>query len=126
MKTKTLLAMALGAAIGLLSNHATGLAQEHKDHKEHKESGGKVKVPDTVEGIWKEIHKHHTELDDAVKRISQIAEDLDKSGDAGNQATTEANLKKFDTALKNRNYSGPMDVKQVPNSRKKIFVLVLD
>jgi len=26
---------------------------------------------------------------------------LDKSGDAGNQAATEANLKKFDTALKN-------------------------
>ena len=139
MKTKILLAMALGAAIGLLSNHATALAQEHKDHKEHKESGGKVKVPDTVEGIWKEIHKHHTELADtvkakqladvhhlafairdlakalpakahpdhkkmvenAVKRISQIAEDLDKSGDAGNQAATEANLKKFDTALKN-------------------------
>ena len=36
MKTKTLLAMALGAAIGFLSIHTTVPAQEHKDHKEHK------------------------------------------------------------------------------------------
>ena len=136
MKTKTLLAMGLCAAIGLLSNQTSAAEQEHKDHKEGHE---KVKIPDTVEGIWKEIHKHHQELaavvkakkladvhehafavrdlakalpakahpdhkkmvENAVKRISQIAEDLDKSGDAGNQATTEANLKKFDTALKN-------------------------
>ena len=127
--------MALGAAIGLWSNHATVLAQEHKDHKE---GGEAVKVPDTIEGIWKEIHQHHHELADtvkakkladvhhhafairdlakalpakahpdhkkmvenAVKRVSQIAEDLDKSGDAGDQAKTEANLKKIDAALK--------------------------
>ena len=130
--------MALGAAIALLSNQTTVLAQEHKDHKEHKEGGEKVKVPDTVEGVWKEIHKHHTELADtvkakkladvhhhafairdlakalpakahpdhkkmvenAVKRVSQIAEDLDKSGDAGDQAKTEGNLKRMDAALK--------------------------
>ena len=127
--------MALSAAIGLLSNPATILAQEHK---EHKEGGETVKVPDTVEGIWKEIHKHHHELADtvkakkladvhhhafairdlakalpakahpdhkkmvenAVKRVSQIAADLDKSGDAGDQDKTEANLKKMDAALK--------------------------
>ena len=138
MKTKTLLAMALGAAIALLTSHTTVLAQEHKDHKEHKEGGEKVKVPDTVEGVWKEIHKHHTELADTVKakkladvhhhafairdlakalpakahpdhkkmventvkKVSQFAEDLDKSGDAGDQAKTEANLKKMDAALK--------------------------
>ena len=136
MKTKTLLAMGLCAAIGLFSN--TTFAQEHKEHSEHKEAQGKIKVPDTLEGIWKEIHKHHQELADTVKakklgevhehafairdlakalpaktpadhkkhvenlvkRISQIAEDLDKSGDAGNQATTEANLKKMDATLK--------------------------
>ena len=134
MKTKTLLAMGLCAAIGLATIQ-TALAQEHK---EHKEGGEKVKIPDTVGGILKEIHKHHQELADtlkakkladvhhhafairdlakalpakahpdhkkmvenAVKKVSQLAEDLDKSGDAGNQATTEANLKKMDAALK--------------------------
>ena len=132
MKAKTLLAMGLWAAIGLLSNQTFAADQEHKGHTA-------IKVPDTAEGIWKEIHTHHQALTDtvkakkladvhqhafairdlakalpakthpdhkkmvenAVKRISQLAEDLDKSGDAGNQATTEANLKKFDAALKN-------------------------
>src|SRR5690349_10250626 len=127
MKTKTLLAMGLCAAIGLLSNQTFAADQEHKDHKE---GHAAVKVPDTVEGIWKEIHTHHQELADtvkakkladvhhhafairdlakalpakahpdhkkmvenAVKKVSQLAEDLDKSGDAGNQAATEANL----------------------------------
>src|SRR5438552_9283287 len=134
MKTKTLLAMALGTVIGLLSSHTTVLAAEHQD----KEGGERVKVPETVEGIWKEIHKHHQELTDtvkakkladvhhhafairdlakalpakahpdhkkmvenAVKRVSQLAEDLDKSGDAGDQAKTETNLKRMDAALK--------------------------
>src|SRR5438552_18095675 len=130
--------MALGAAIGLWSNQTTVPAQEHKEHKEHKEGGEKVKVPDTVEGVWKEIHKHDQELADtvkskkladvhhhafairdlakalpakthpdhkkmvenAVKHVSQIAADLDKSGDAGDQAKTETNLKRMDAALK--------------------------
>jgi hypothetical protein len=39
-------------------------------------------------------------VENAVKKVSQLAEDLDKSGDAGDQAATEANLKKFDAALK--------------------------
>ena len=39
-------------------------------------------------------------VENAVKKVSQIAEDLDKSGDAGDQAATEANLKKFEAALK--------------------------
>lgn len=136
MKTKTILAMGLCAAIGLFTAH-TGLAAEH-EHGEHNEGAKKVQIPDTVEGIWKEIHKHHEEsaatvkakklgevhehafairdlakalpakahpdhkkmVENAVKRVSQLAEDLDKSGDAGNQATTEANLKKMDAALK--------------------------
>src|SRR5438876_7591548 len=135
MKTKTLLAMALSAAIGVWSNNAAVLAQEHK---EHEEGGEKVKIPETVDGILQEIHKHHQELADtvkakklaevhhhafairdlakalpakahpdhkkmvenAVKRVSQLAEDLDKSGDAGDQTKTEANLKKMDAALK--------------------------
>ena len=39
-------------------------------------------------------------VENAVKRVSQLAEDLDKSGDAGDQAKTEANLKRMDAALK--------------------------
>jgi hypothetical protein len=35
-----------------------------------------------------------------VKNISKLAEALDKSGDAGDQAATEANLAKFDAALR--------------------------
>jgi len=134
---KTLLAMGLCAAIGLAATQ-TALAQEHKEHEEHKEGGGKIKIPDTVDGILKEIHKHHEALaetvkvkkldevhrhafairdlakalpakanpdhkkmvENAVKKVSQIAEDLDKSGDAADQAKTEVNLKKMDAALK--------------------------
>jgi len=128
---KTLLAMGLCAAIGLVATQ-TAFAQEHK------QDGNKVKIPDTVDGILKEIHQHHESLaetvkakklgdvhhhafairdlakalpakanpdhkkmvENAVKKVSQIAEDLDKSGDAGDQAKTEANLKKMDAALK--------------------------
>ncbi|SRR5581483_3320575 len=134
MKTKTLLAMGLCAAIGLFSSQTKLAAHEHE------QAGGehKMQIPDTREGILGEIHKHHDELtatvkankladvhhhafairdlakalpakvnpdhkkmvESAVKKISQLAEDLDKSGDAGDQAATEANLKKFDDALK--------------------------
>jgi hypothetical protein len=134
MKIKKLLAMVLCAAIGIAMNQ-TAFAQEHK---EHKEGGETVKIPDTVDGILKEIHTHHQELADtvkakkladvhhhafairdlakalppkanpdhkkmvenSVKKVSQLAEDLDKSGDAGDQAKTEANLKKMDAELK--------------------------
>lgn len=45
-----------------------------------------------------------------VKRVSQIAEDLDQSGDAGNQAKTEANLKKLDKVLKDmEDMAGPSE-----------------
>ena len=134
MKTKTLLAMGLCAAIGLFSTPTRVVAQEH----EHHESEAKIQVPDTVDGIIKEIHTHQQELADvvkakklaevhhhafairdlakalpaktnpdmkkmvenAVKKVSQLAEALDKSGDAGDQVATEANLKKFNAAVK--------------------------
>jgi hypothetical protein len=147
MKTKTLLAMGLCAAIGLFGtqiNHAN--AQEQH---EHKEANGKLKVPDTLDGIWKEINHHHQELkatvkatklaevheqafairdlakglpakvpaehkkhiENLVKKVSQIAEDLDKSGDSGDQAKTEANLKKLDAVLKDmEDMAGPSEV----------------
>jgi len=146
MKTKTLLAMGLCAAIGFLGTDITS-AQEHKEHSGH-DSHYKVKVPDTLNGIWDGIHKHHHELADTVKahrladvhhhalavrdlakalpskvpaehkkhienlvkKVSQIAEDLDKSGDAGEQAKTEANLKKLDAVLKDmEEMAGPSE-----------------
>jgi len=39
-------------------------------------------------------------VESSVKNISKLAEDLDNSGDAGDQAKTEANLKKLDGVLK--------------------------
>jgi hypothetical protein len=138
MKLKTLLAMGLCAAIGLTSLQTRVMAQEKKDPAEHQEGEAKIQIPDTKEGILKEIDRQHTELADtikakkldqvhehafairdlakalpaktgpdmkkmvenAVKKVSQLAEDLDKSGDAGDQVKTEANLKKMDVALK--------------------------
>lgn len=132
--------MGLCAAIGLMGVTTTRVfAQEH-EHKEgeHKEAQGKIKIPDTVEGIFKEIQKHHhelaevvkgkklaevhhhafavrdlanalpakapadkkTQVEGTVKNIAKLAADLDKTGDANNQAGTEANLKKLDGILK--------------------------
>ena len=129
MKTKSLLAMGLCAAIGLISIIATTARAAEKEN---------VKIPDTVEGIFKEIHKHHGELaavvknkkladvhhhafairdlakalpakaeadkkkqvEGTVKNISKLADDLDKAGDDGKQAETEALLKKLDGVLK--------------------------
>jgi hypothetical protein len=142
MKTKRLLAMGLCAAIGLFATPTRAAEHEHKEGEAH----GKVQVPDTLDGIWKEIHHHHQELKDTVKagklaevhahafairdlgkalpakvpsehkkhvenmvkKLSQIAADLDKSGDAGDQAKTEANLKKLDALLKDmEDMAGP-------------------
>jgi hypothetical protein len=65
MKTKTLLAMALCAAIGLMGISATTvLAAEGHEHGQH---GEKIKIPDTVEGIFKAIHEHQTALAQVVK-----------------------------------------------------------
>src|SRR6266478_3803266 len=144
MKTKTLLAMGLCAAIGFFATQTRAAEHEHKEGDAH----GKVQVPDTLDGIWKEIHHHHQELKDTVKagklaevhehafairdlakalpakvptehkkhienlvkKASKIAEDLDKSGDAGEQAKTEANLKKLDTLLKQmEDMAGPSE-----------------
>jgi hypothetical protein len=145
MKTKTLLAMGLCASIGL--SPTPTFAAEH-EHAEHADAHSKVQVPDTLDGIWKEIQHHHTELtntvaahkladvhhhafairdlakavpskvpaehkkhiENMVKKLSQQAEDLDKSGDAGDQAKTESNLKRFETTLKDmEDMAGPSE-----------------
>ena len=134
MKIQKLLAMGLCAAIGLTTLTMTPRASAaEKDEKEEA-----TKIPDTVEGIWKEIHEHHMELAEVVKgkvlkdvhvhafairdlanalpakaaadkktrvegtakNIAKLAGNLDESGDANDQAKTEANLKKLDGLLK--------------------------
>lgn len=130
--------MGLCAAIGLFGAQNTFAQHDHKEGEKHEEKGGKAKIPDTVEGIFKEIHEHHAELKEivekkqlakvhetafeirdlakalvpkapadkktqvegTVKNISKLADDLDASGDANDQAKTEANLKKLDGILK--------------------------
>lgn len=130
--------MGLCAAIGLMSlTLATRALADDKD-KDKDEKAEKVKIPDTVEGIFKAIHEHHMELAETVKNkkladvhhhafairdlanalpakaaadkkkqvegtaknITKLASDLDESGDANDQAKTEANLKKLDGLIK--------------------------
>jgi len=138
MKRTTLLAMGLCVAIGLTGvGPIAAFASEGHEHHEAEE-GGKIKIPDTIQGIFDEIHEHYTELAEvvenkklaevhhlafairdltkalpakasaekkkrgeaAVRKVAVLAEDLDVSGDAGDQAKTEANLKKLDAVLK--------------------------
>ena len=126
--------MGLCAAIGLTSlTMTTRVPAAEKEEKEET-----MKIPSTVEGIWKGIHEHHMELAEVVqsrnlkdvhvhafairdlanalpakaaadkkiraegtaKNIAKLADDLDESGDANDQAKTEANLKKLDGLLK--------------------------
>ena len=76
--------MGLCAAIGFFATRTRAAEQEHL---------GKA-LPSKVPAE----HKKHVE--NMVKKLSQIAADLDKSGDASDQAKTEANLKKLDALLK--------------------------
>ena len=130
--------MGLCAVIGLFGTQKTFAQHDHKEGEKHEGHGGEAKIPDTVEGIFKEIHEHHAELKEivekkqlvkvhqtafeirdlakalvpkapadkktqvegTVKNIAKLAGDLDESGDAKNQAKTEANLKKLDGLIK--------------------------
>src|ERR1035437_1867723 len=76
MKTKSLLAMGLCAAIGIFGTQSKLAAQESKDHQEHKEGESKIQIPDTRDGILKEIAKHHQGLADTVKakKLSEVHE----------------------------------------------------
>ena len=143
--------MGLCATIGLTT--LTMAPRASAADKEEKEEA--MKIPNTVEGIWKGIHEHHMELAEVVKsknlkdvhvhafairdlanalpakaaadkkarvegtakNIAKLAGDLDESGDANDQAKTEANLKKLDGLLKMlkaqfpSNAQAPMDGK---------------
>lgn len=69
MKTKAVLAMALCATIGLTNiTMFSAYADDKKgEHEEHAGKDGKLKIPDTAEGIFKAIHEHHLELGATVK-----------------------------------------------------------
>ena len=68
-------------------------------------------IRDLAKGLPAKVpaeHKKH--IENLVKKVSQIAADLDKSGDAGDQAKTETNLKKMDAALKDmEDMAGPSE-----------------
>lgn len=132
------MAMGLCAAIGLLNLIPSTVFAADQPHERGEHSDGRMKIPDTVEGIFKEIREHHMELAEVVKNkklaevhhhafairdlanglppkaaaekrkqvegtaksIARLAEDLDASGDANDQAKTEANVKKLDRLVK--------------------------
>ena len=127
--------MGLCAAIGFIGINETRVVAAEEGHADKEEN---MKIPDTVEGIFKAIHEHHMELAGVVKdkklaevhhhafairdlanalpakatadkkkqvegttkSIARLAGDLDASGDANDQAKTEANLKKLDGLIK--------------------------
>jgi rubrerythrin len=132
MKKRILIIGLLGVALGVWTLPRLWADEEGKK---------KIKIPDTVEDTWKEIHMHHMELHDVVKTkkldmvhhhafgvrdlvnalpdkskdlpadklakvkanakfVEDLAKRLDESGDANDQATTEANLKKLDGIIK--------------------------
>jgi len=83
-------------------------------HKHHQELADTVKakkladvhhhafaIRDLAKALPAKAQPDHMKMvENAVKKVSQLAEDLDKSGEAGDQTKTEANLKKMDAALK--------------------------
>ena len=140
MKQTTLIAVGLSACIAFTATSL--LAQEKPSQKPapEPEGGGHshfIKIPATVEEIWKEIHKQQGKLvavvaakdlgeahdhafairdlvkalpakvsaenkakaEAGAKEITKLAADIDKSGAAGAQKATEANVKKMDAAI---------------------------
>jgi hypothetical protein len=132
MNKRTLVIGLLGLALGVWTLPSMWADEEGKE---------KIKIPDTIEDTWKEIHMHDMELHDVVKAkkldmvhhhafgvrdlvnalpdkskdlpadklakvkanakfVEELAKRLDESGDANDQAATEANLKKLDGIIK--------------------------
>ena len=121
--------MALCAAIGLFSITATSAFAADKDpvkpaatvegimkqiHEHHGELATVVKnkkladvhhhafaIRDLAKALPAKVPADSkSKVESSVKNISKLADDLDKSGDDGDQAKTEANLKKMDGLLK--------------------------
>lgn len=121
--------MGLCAAIGLMGITTTALAAEKEEkvkipataegilkaiHEHHGELAEVVKnkkladvhhhafaIRDLAKALpAKAAADKKKQVEGAVKNISKLAEDLDKAGDDGKQAETEALLKKLDGVLK--------------------------
>ncbi|MDB6111269.1 MAG: cecA [Pedosphaera sp.] len=81
--------------------HQKELADTVKANKLAEVHGHAFAIRDLAKALPAKANPDHKKMvENAVKRVSQLAEDLDKSGDAGDQAKTKANLKKMDAALK--------------------------
>ena len=125
MKDKTILAMGLCAAIGLMSIFSRPVVAAEKEP---------VKISDAAKATFKSIRGHHKDLTEAVKNkkletaheeadaIQDLSEELESqvaagqkpaveklvaaigsvhdSAESDNQAATETNLKKLDEVLK--------------------------
>ena len=72
MKTKRILGLALSAAFALTTPILH--ADEHKKVAEEHEEGGKMKIPETTEGIFKEIVTEQTELKETIeaKKLADV------------------------------------------------------
>jgi hypothetical protein len=72
MKTNRILGLALSAAFALTAPILH--ADEHKKGAEEHEEGAKMKIPETTEGILKEITTHQTELKEtiAAKKLADV------------------------------------------------------
>ena len=132
MKTTTLLAIACTALASITLSTSTLFAHEGHDH-----GAKKATVPDTADGIMKEIHQQHALITTAVtgknlkgvhdpieaipalakalpekvaadkkarvqgsvNNLTKVADSLHHAADAGDQAKSEAELKKLDGVL---------------------------
>lgn len=70
MKKTRLTIILLALALGLPAVPAVSAAEEH----EHE--GGKVKIPDTLAGVWQEVKEHEEELGKAIadKKLDGVHE----------------------------------------------------
>ena len=101
----------LGGIWTEIHKHHHELADTVKNHKLSEVHHHAFAIRDLAKGLPAKVpaeHKKHIET--MVKKLSQLAADLDKSGDANDQARTEANLVKTDALLKElEDMAGPGD-----------------
>ncbi len=73
MKTKRILGLALSAAFALTTPNLHAEDKMKKGAEEHEE-GAKMKIPETTEGIFKEIATHQTELKETItaKKLTDV------------------------------------------------------
>lgn len=95
--------MGLCAALGLFGS--AGLKANPNEHDKN-EHHGKVNAPDTAQGIVKEIHKHHEQLNETIKgkRLKEAHEHSDAIGELAKALPAkapEANKMRVEGTVKN-------------------------